>query len=46
MTFNVGHITGEYGKETKSYDLSLGDTSTALIFIGIIGFGKLSFQHR
>lgn len=44
MTFNIGHISGEYGKETKSYDLSLGNTSTELIFIGIIGFGKLSFQ--
>ena len=42
MGLTVGHIAGDFGQEDRSYDLSGGDTT--LIFIGLIGFTKLSFQ--
>ncbi len=42
MALKKGLINGDFGQDDQTYDLSLGDTT--LDFIGLNGFGKLSFM--
>lgn len=42
MALNKGLIKGDFGQDDQTYDLSGGNTT--IDFIGLIGFGKLSFE--
>ena len=42
MTLNKALLKGDFGQDDQTYDLSGGDTT--IDFIGLIGFGKLSFM--